>query len=962
MDSTVIYSKTSKGTRLRSSLFGGLSSQLMKILALVDGKSNAVEILTRLDDCTEKKLALALMQLEKEGYIKLVAMTVSDDWLRVSRFSPMLVEEVNYKEEIEAKAEKETLLEVERKAKAELNAQIADELKVREVVEQIRVKEKSKAEVREKAKEKERLEKARIAREAEETLKKIEAETYAKAEEARLEFESKAKEETEALLKAESKALEDAEKIRAKAEAKAKFEAEERIAVERIAREAEETLKKIEAETHAKAEKEARLELERKAKKETETRLKAEIKALEDAEKIRAKAEAKAKFEAEERIAVERIAREAEETLKKIEIETRAKVEEKARVDAENKAKAKQKVKLEGELKAQRVAEQIRAKEKARREMVRIACEAAEVRKKFEAEAFTKAEEKSRVDAEYKAKSDAEARLKAELKAREDAEKTRVESEAAVKDSAHHEMERLAHEAEEMREISDAEVLTKTEEEALLEVERIAREKAEMQARVKAEQGYRKEAERVAKKDEKAALSIQNKAQQKAEKQERAEVKRLAREWQEENVKASAHGRSSAGIKTFYIGKWISIAIKVMLIYLPLIALLLVGLLHLINLSVLIKPIEMLVSESIGEPVAINEVHASLWPQPHLVLGDIAVGENPGLKNAGLKIETVNIFPDTFTLFEKVKVVKSLEISGMKIERNNWGQPLKWINSSSKAEHLKIERINFKKIDLNILDLELASFEGEIGLGESREFKNIDLNSADHTLSVQITPQGSGFNVGLTAYSWPLPVNPKIMFDKLKVKATLNQNQIDFSQIEGSIYGGSITAKASISWSKQWIASGNFKLTNVSLPQILKAFSSDGSIDGKLNLTGNFSSKSDKAAKISDDSDVTANFEIGNGKINGIDLARAVMSRGDKSLAGYATNFDKLTGSLRAKGGHFQYKKLLLQAAQLQVQGNLDIQPNQDISGSISANLVAQSRRLQTRFELTGKVSNVKQQ
>jgi hypothetical protein len=45
----------------------------------------------------------------------------------------------------------------------------------------------------------------------------------------------------------------------------------------------------------------------------------------------------------------------------------------------------------------------------------------------------------------------------------------------------------------------------------------------------------------------------------------------------------------------------------------------------------------------------------------------------------------------------------------------------------------------------------------------------------------------------------------------------------------------------------------------------------------------------------------------------------------------------------------------------LQAQGNLDIQPNQDISGNVSASLVAQSRRLQAKFDLTGKVNNVKQ-
>jgi hypothetical protein len=394
-----------------------------------------------------------------------------------------------------------------------------------------------------------------------------------------------------------------------------------------------------------------------------------------------------------------------------------------------------------------------------------------------------------------------------------------------------------------------------------------------------------------------------------------------------------------------------------MLVYLLLAVLLLVGLLHLINLSMLINPIEKLAAESLGEPVTINEVHVSLWPEAHLVLGNVAVGTNPNLK-----IESVDVFPVISTLFENVKFVKSLEIAGVKIEQADFRQTLQWINSSSKAEHVKIERINFKRVNLKIRDLALDSFEGSVGLIESHDIVNIDLNSPDHTLEVQLTPKGSGFNVVLTAAKWALPVNPKIVFDELRARGTFNQDQIDFSQIDGHIYEGSFTAKATVNWSKQWIVSGSFNLSKASTPQMLKAFGSGGSVDGKLNLTGNFSSKSSEASKLADEADITANFEIRDGKVNGLDLARSMQSSGDKSLAGYATNFDRLTGSLIAKGGLFQYRKILLKTSQLQAQGNLDIQPNQDISGNISTNVVAQSRTLQTRFNLAGKINNVKQQ
>jgi hypothetical protein len=40
----------------------------------------------------------------------------------------------------------------------------------------------------------------------------------------------------------------------------------------------------------------------------------------------------------------------------------------------------------------------------------------------------------------------------------------------------------------------------------------------------------------------------------------------------------------------------------------------------------------------------------------------------------------------------------------------------------------------------------------------------------------------------------------------------------------------------------------------------------------------------------------------------------------------------------------------------------MDIQPNQDVSGKVSANLTAQSRRLSANFDLAGKVGNIQKQ
>jgi hypothetical protein len=846
MDLTVIYSKTSKGSRLRSTLFGGLSSQLKKVLALVDGKSNVRQILARLDEVSEHKLTLDLTHLESEGYIKQVAQTVSEDWLRVSIFSPMVVEEFSHIEEIEAKAERDLQLEAEQKARA----QMEDEIFAREVVEQIRAKEKSKAD-----------------------------------EKSRLEAERKKKQQIEEKARVAEKA---------------------RIEKEQIDHEQEVLRKKNEAELLAKAEEVARIE--------------------------------------------------KEELRKKMEIDALAKAEENSKLEIERKAKQHVENLQKAELRAREALDKIRAKEQALEQ---------EFRKKSEEKALAKAEEESRLEAEYIARQEAEARLRLEIAAKEDAEISRKKAE--IEEIKRIETERNIFEAEKMLKQAETEARAKIEEEARLEERRIAKErlaaetklKAKIKSKIKADEKARKEAELIAKREEKAALAIQEKIRKEANRQVLAEAQRLVAEVEYEKSEVNTHAKITA--RKIPRRKLIPVVIKTMLVYIPLVVLLLVGLLHFINLSILASPIQKLASESIVEQVVVQEVHVSLWPEPHLTLEGVTVGASSDMKNKPLKIDSVYIIPAIATLFDKVKLVELIKFSGIDLQQDLAKKVLQSVDNLRKSEYLKVKRISFNQVNIKILDLNLEPLEGEIALNESQGLISITMNNLDNTLSIQFSPHGDDFNFSITALRWALPFNPKIVFEEIKAKGKFNSDQINISQLDGNIYGGNLHANAILSWSKQWVVEGNFSLAQASILQLLKANASDSNIEGILNLTGNFKGTSNIASKLASESEVNSNFEINNGKIFGIDLERAVLARNDKSLSGDATSFKKLIGVLKFKSGSIEYKKLLLQAPQLQAQGNLDIQSNQDISGNISASLEAQSRRLESRFELIGKVYNVKQ-
>lgn len=1066
MDLSVVYAKTPKGVRLRKSLFGGLPAHLMKIMALIDGKTSAQNILNQLDGFSEQKFIAAISQIENEGYIKVVeVIKQEDDWELDTFFSPMVVEEVYNVEEIDGTAELETYLELEQIAKKKEAERREDELKAREVEAQIRAKEIAKAEakIRQKdaeedahraqqaeierqnaeaearkqaemkakaqakvdAQEKARLEAEHLAREAE--LARIRAEAEAAQAKAKLENERQERLAAEARAQAEKVVLETAEKERAIAEAKenAKRAAEEdaRLAAARIAEKKAQAREQAEHAARQKAEHAAQALVERIREKERLRR--EETRKIKEAEEARIQAvlalQAKALAEEADRLAEEKKAQEQQATA-----EALAKAEEAARLEAEHQAKLAEEARLQAELAANQEAERLQRIAEAE-EVARVAAEE-QARLQAELEAQAQAEEAARLEAEHQAKLAEEAQAQAEAAARLEAErqeKLAQEAQAQAEHAAKQEEERLqaiaaaeeaarlaaeaqarldaermAREAEAAQKKAEADARALAEKEAKIEAERqarliaeanakekavakeqaklekarIAKEKTERDAQKKAEAKAQKEAERLAKKEKEVKQAAVKAEEQAAEKAAREEAQNLASEMMGHkplraknsllNVAKAKYRKFDILVLSRFKGandnakqpkKWLSGLLRFSLVYMPIALILLLGLMHFVPLNFLVAPIENFAAASIGAPVKVGEVRASLWPQPHFMLHHVMMGENPAIQ-----LDSIKAAPQITSLLSEVNTLNSLLIEGVTLNQKDVAKPFQWLKAARQSPQLQVDDVRFSKVKLNIRDLTLVPFNGHVIPHHAAELGGIALKSEDGALAIEVQPQANQYRVKIAASKWTLPVGPNIVFEALHASGTYQQERLQLDQLQGEIYGGTFSAKAMVDWSNQWQTLGNFNLIKANAAQLLKAFSSTALVDGKLNLAGKFSAQSNIATQLLDDAEVTGNFNIPNGKINGVDLARAILNPEDKALEGYATNFDQLTGGVWAKSGRVEYRNLVLKSPKLQAQGQVQIAPSEAISGKISLNAVAQGRNFQSTFDLTGKVSNVK--
>lgn len=1002
MDLSAIYSKTPKGLRARASLIGGISSHLMKVLAHVDGSTKTEDILLKFDRLSPQQLSADLTKLLQEGFIRLATVSVSsnDSWALTTNFAPMVVEEYQSEEELElttqAKIQEQIRLSAEQQAiqaqeviVRKEDVRLAAELKANKKAQKLRTKEKTRAEIKVKAKLAQEEQALQVAKELDTAQKKAEAESKVIAEQsqlkAKIESERLVKEAEDAQQKAELKLREAAEQADAAAEQKAKESA--RREIDRIAKEAEEAQRK------QVAQKKAKLEAEHKAAEQEElAKIQAKVAANIEAEtKQKEKFELAKKAQATEnaRLEIATIVRKAEQDRKqtvanakeekieakriaKAQQETQAKAEKKLKDAAKEQVKAEQLVAKKAVDKSEREAHVKMAQEKmahvklaqdklAQEKMAQVAH--LEDIKSAAKQAEVAAEELLQQQLQLQQVEQDQLKLQQEnqaFKTQKTADIIRAnanneeQATIAANENARIEMARIAHEADLIRQKhlvdqhkADLQVEQKKNLPILNDFDAA---EADEEASFEAE-------ELAAAKKIKVARKIEKTNQQALEDSSRAHIKQTAIEEAAQKISLQPHLQKNFASKQ--IKKIALCLVKLLLIYVPIGLIILIGLLHFINISMLIKPIEQIATNAVGAPVTISKVHASVWPQAHLVLEDVAIGTD----SANQKIAAIHVLPVVSSLFDDIKIVKSLVIESATIQHTNFSQALGWINNTASAKNLKIEQVNLKDLRINIQDLHLEPFDGKLNFTESQTIKSIDLVSSSNAIAVTISPLAGNYNINLKTANWALPFNSKIIFSALDATGVISKNQIEFSQITGEIYGGNLIAKTKINWpenNSQWAYAGSFNLAAADTPLLLTAFGSSVSVDGKLKLDGSVSGQAKTANQLAKATNMTANFNISRGSIGDIELARAVIARGSQSLAGDATNFDNLTGSVKINQGQYQYSKLALASSQFHANGYLSINENEKVSGKINANLAAQSRRLQANFTITGRGKDLK--
>ncbi len=952
-----VFTRTTKGVREARGV--KLPRDLSRIFSVVDGKATVAELVKK-SGVAEGHCHLALEQLVIEGYIRVFTAPGIDAKSQPNINQPPPTQSVDEEggdlDFTSAESVTKAQSEASERGKAEVEA---------EARQRAEAKTRAEAAITATAQAKATTAGAK-AREALEVQMKVMSETLARAQELAAEEAAKREQfENEILLRDE-------------AERKVREEADRRAsAAEKAAAEARATAE--EAQARAVAEAEGKVRAKARAQQEADLRKTQEAqREARELEMTRAREEADAHTR-DIVSALQDQARQARQA--KIEVETLAEAERAARAEIEARAKAQvldaqaqvldaqaQSARAQAESAAQAESERTaRLAAEARADNERHLREAAVQQARAEVEALMAAEKEAWAEADAKAEKErllrkqadqiavqelmliiaaeriareqAEQQAAAARQARDAAEKRLLEMlasdpEQIRKTTAQAQADVRAAEAMVVRATATAEAATraKVEAEAKLNMGRAASAAAEDRAKAEAVQRVTQELQSC----ERAETDIANrvarllKAREDTERAKDAEyrataearARQSASERQARDVLATAAAPAPARKKNWLLlgatGAVVAAGTAI-------------GLLHWMPLSGYVPGVQELMSRRLGQPVSITHMRYAVFPSPQLMLEHVRLG-----KLQDIKADLITVPLGPLGLVTSTRRFDAIEVKGVTLDVDSLNVVEGWVKAQTSASDLQISRVKFQGVALATRGILIPPFAIDASFGSHGELREAAIQVEKAQFNV--TPKGKAWQVKLSANSWKPLIGPAVEFENLEATAVVDRDGATVSDIQGRVGGNSFFGHMKASWGATLQVSGDMKLREGQLHQLLPLFTRSFTSSGTVNLSASYAMSSTSISTLFDNVQFEGPFTITSGELHNVDIVRALQSAGAGKQRGGKTRFDTLSGTVQAAGNQYSYRQLQLNSGPMNASGAVHVN-NGNLSGNINAEL-----------------------
>ncbi len=349
----------------------------------------------------------------------------------------------------------------------------------------------------------------------------------------------------------------------------------------------------------------------------------------------------------------------------------------------------------------------------------------------------------------------------------------------------------------------------------------------------------------------------------------------------------------------------------------------------------LIPRVEQEASKALGVGVVVGKIRVHFLPTPRISFHGIRIG-----KPSVAELAKVVVVPQIFSLWREVKVIRLVVVESPEVQPEVFAA----FGAVQKKEGARKSRVEVRQIEITKGSIRFPNFTlSDLGLsvdfGQGNSLQQANLSHRGVDFSMTFTPKQDHYAVNAVAVRWKLPAGPPIEITKLEAKGKLSATGLDVHDLNASLYGGKLTGDATLRWRRGMQLKGSFKGDQIKLEPLLAAVKSNARLGGQIQAEGQFSGEGRTGAALGDGLVVTADFNIQQGILRGVDLMNSVKGLLGSNAKPGDTKFDQLKGHVETGEAGARFTDLYIESGLMKASGDVSVAKDKTLDGDVRVDL-----------------------
>jgi hypothetical protein len=259
---------------------------------------------------------------------------------------------------------------------------------------------------------------------------------------------------------------------------------------------------------------------------------------------------------------------------------------------------------------------------------------------------------------------------------------------------------------------------------------------------------------------------------------------------------------------------------------------------------------------------------------------------------------------------------------------------------ASSSSNVVVQRIRIDNATLHAGQVSFDDIQAEILIGPDGRPQRIDATLDRQRLHLQALPTATGaLQLSVQGNDWSPPLGPRVRFDRVEATALLEPNRLEAWNVQARIGKGSAFGFVSARWAPAWTVTGEFSLRDVALASLLNSEGAAPAIEGRLQATPRFVMRARQAENLLSRLELASDFVVRDALVRKFDLKTVARSGNPAEQAVAITRFERISGHLAFRRGHFQFSELEAHSGGLVATGSVAIRADRSLNGRVDAQM-----------------------